>query len=139
MEMNIWLCLLGLGEVITILLGELLLHHLNSTWQVFLIIFCFLLLLSAVLFWVCLDEMPIEYEEGGTLCEMVDEKWTIMKEIMKKPNQALVIIESVLFSTFYFTVILWFPYFFSVMGYESYANNIGLTVPLGAIIAPIIF
>ena len=139
MEMNIWLCLLGLGEVITILLGELLLHHLHSTWQVFLIIFCFLLLLSAVLFWVCLDEMPIEYEEGGNLCEMVDEKWTIMKEIMKKPNQALVIIESLLFSTFFFIALLWFPYFFSVLGYESYANNIGLTVPIVAIVAPLIF
>ena len=70
---------------------------------------------------------------------MVDEKWTIMKEIMKKPNQALVIIETLLFNVLFFTTILWFPYFFSVLGYESYANNIALTAPIVAITAPIIF
>ena len=70
---------------------------------------------------------------------MVDEKWSVMKEIMKKPNQALVIIESMLFNGFFATAVLWFPYFFSVMGYESYANSIGLTVPITAIIAPTIF
>ena len=39
--MSIWFSFLLLGEVITILLGDLPLHYFDSTWQVFLIIFCF--------------------------------------------------------------------------------------------------
>ena len=137
--MNIWLCLICLGEVITIFLGDMLLHYLDSTWQVFLIIFCLLLFFSGLLFYCCLDEIPIEYEDEGTLCEMVDEKWTIMKGILTNPNQTLVIIETSLFVSLYYTSILWLPYFFSVLGFEFYANKIGLTVPLVSIVAPILF
>ena len=62
-----------------------------------------------------------------------------MKRILRKPNQALVLTEALLFNVIFYTYLLWFPYFFSVLGYENYANNIVLTVPLVAISCPIIF
>ena len=55
MELNIWQSLLCLGEVIVILLGELLLHYLDSTWPAFLTIFCLLLFLSGLMFYSCLE------------------------------------------------------------------------------------
>ena len=81
----------------------------------------------------------MEYEDEGTLCEMADEKWVIMKGILANPSQILVIIETFLFVSLYYTSILWFPYFFSLLGFESYANKIGLTVPVVSIVAPIVF
>ena len=137
--MNIWFSLLTVCEALAVLLAELLFHHLHSTWQVYLIIFSALLFLSAFLFWLLLDEMPLEYQDEGSFCEQLEEKWAFMKQIMKTPNQSLVLADATFILGLFFITILWFPYYFSAVGLDSYSTNIVLSVTIISIVAPIIF
>ena len=58
-----------LGNVIAILLGELIMNVLGLNWSIYLTIFCFLFFLSGFLCWKYIEEVEIEFEEVENVCE----------------------------------------------------------------------
>lgn len=55
--MSLWVALTSLGEIIGVMIGEVLINQLHLHWQIFLIIFYALLFSSCLIFYVCLDEL----------------------------------------------------------------------------------
>ena len=60
MVLGIWNGLLGLGDVASILLGELVMNIAGWDWSVFILLFTLLLFLSAICFHLFVEECPTE-------------------------------------------------------------------------------
>lgn len=76
------------------------------------------------------DEYPIEYEAADSLTESVKSKLANMKLIFYHPKRAIAVIENVLFIGLYYNMLIWFPYYFTEIGYASYATHLSvITLP----------
>ena len=58
--MAIWNSLLSMGDVASVLLGELLINVAGWDWSVFIPIFTLLLSLSALCFYLTIEECPTQ-------------------------------------------------------------------------------
>ena len=69
---SIWNSFLGMGDVASILLGELVMNQLRWDWSVFILIFTLLLFSSGLLLQLFVDECPMETISSDlTICEKI--------------------------------------------------------------------
>lgn len=108
-----------LGDSLGLLLGFLLLDVEKVDWAVYVLVFAAFLLLSLALFSRNVEEYPVEDEEAefATAWEYVQDKFRNIRSILCDPEKAVAICEFTLISAFYYNIMLWFPYYFTVTGY----------------------
>ena len=119
-----------LGDFSGLYLAELVINMLGFHWATFIVFFSFLLAISVFLVHRYVDEYPIDFEPTNSLKEFVNDKLGNLRLIFCHSKRALAVVEATLLICFYFNILLWFPYYFTSLGYASYATNLSVIAPL---------
>ena len=98
-------------------------------WTVFMVFFSFLLFTSILLVQKYVKEYPIEYKQATSLLESVRNKFGNMKLIFCHTKRMIAVVENVLLLGLFYSILLWFPYYFTEIGYASYAINLSVMTP----------
>ena len=119
-----------MGDFLSLYIAEFIMNILGLHWTAFVVVFSFLLSFSMLLVHRYVEEHPIEYEAAGSLAESVKNKLGNMKLIVCHPKRAMAVAESILFISLYYCILVWFPYYFTEIGYGPYATHLSVIFPL---------
>lgn len=101
-------------------------HTLNLNWAIFLLISCSFLFAVAFLLFFYVAETPAEHPESSSFCEALKEKVEKVKEIFSESARGWLIVEVILTEGMFYNVLLWYPFYFSLISYEQYAFAISV-------------
>ena len=99
-------------------------------WTTFIVFFSFLLSLSTLLVHKYVNEYPIEFEPTNSFQEFISDKLGNMEVILCHPKRAVAVVEATLLVCLYYNILLWFPYYFTSLGYASYATYLSVIATL---------
>ena len=139
MLMNILTGAVSMGEVFCLLLGDALINRLGWSWHTFVLVFSLILFCSTLAFDVGLEELPLETVEESTFCSNLSKQFSNIKEIVSKPNIFFVVLELSLNSNLFYNMVIWYPYFFTVIGFASYAAYLSIIPSLFYFLIPFVF
>ena len=91
-------------------------------WATFIAFFSFLLAMS-VLVHKYVDEYPLDLEPTSSLKEFVNDKVKNLRLVFCHSKRAFAVVEAALLICFYYSILLRFPYYFTSLGYASYATT----------------
>ena len=129
-ELNLFFAIASLGDFFSLYIGELVMNVLGLDWTLFVVCFSLLLCMSIVLVERYMNEYPIEYEPADSLIQSVSGKLGNMKLIFCHYKRLLVVLENMLLIGFYYNILLWYPYYFTEIGYASYTIHLSVITPL---------
>ena len=110
-------------------MAEFIISMLGFHWTVFIVFFSFLLFSSILLVHKYIKEYPIEYELSANLIEAVKNKFGNMKRIFCHQKRMFAVLENVILLGLFYSMLLWFPYYFMEIGYASDAINLSAITP----------
>lgn len=71
--------LFSLGDLSALLFGEIIMNKLNLDWSIYILLTSLIFFFVALLFYLLLEEVPIELENEGTFLENLKEKAQMVK------------------------------------------------------------
>ena len=111
-------------------MGELVMNELKFDWTVFVVSFSLLLGISILLVQKYVKEYPIEYEATASLSEFARDKLENVQLILHHSKRAAVVVQNFFIIGFYYNILLWYPYYFTFIGYGAYATHLSVITPL---------
>ena len=105
----------GLGDALAVLLGEFVLNKLGWDWSLYLLLCCGFLLILAFLSELLLEEVPNNLPEHGTFLDQISENINQVKVLLAEKKNILLTIDFTLQEGLYYNILMWYPYYFTVV------------------------
>ena len=134
--LSVWQVLFLLGDVVSLLLVNWLME-LGLQENYAFLIFVGIYLLAALLQQFVVDERHTLQNQNGL--EYIRQSFRNFRVFFAVPRNLLWCIENCALIIFYFNVMMWAPYYFTKIGFESQTTLISLMFPLLNVISAIIF
>ena len=99
--------------------------------------FILFFLSTALLHHFFIDKVEGRSQEE-TVCEHIVSSYNILKTVYSNPKNLLWQIDNILIGNLYYIVLVWFPYYFSKLGFEKQSSTISIMLPLAACFGTII-
>ena len=124
--MNLVCAITFLGDCFSLYIAELMINVLGLDWTIFIVTFSFLLFTSIMLVHRVVEEYPVQSQPTSSFSEFLADKVENMKLILHHSKRAVAVVENVLVVGLYYNMLLWFPYYFTSIGYASHATNLSV-------------
>ena len=129
-----------MGDVVSILLGELVMNIIGWDWSVFILIFIFLLFLSGLSLHLFVEECPMERDHRNlTTCQKLHEQLNNLQQNFIHLNRFGAILEHAFLTTYYYNLLLWFPFYFTFIHHGQYASYLSIISPICLVIGNAFF
>ena len=129
-----------MGDVASVLLGELVINVAGWNWSVFTLLFTLLLFSSSLLFYLLVEECPMEVDDRSlTTCQKLYEQLNNLKQNFTHSNRLGVILEHAFLAAFYYNLLLWFPFYFNLIDYGRYASYLSIIFPICLVLGNVFF
>ena len=127
----------ALGDILGLLLGDLIINWVNWGWHAFIIFFSSILFLSGLAFYLFLAEIPLERPQQNNCCTELKEQFHQLKIIFRQPNISLLVFEYSMHSCLFYNQLTWYPYFFTVTGLSQWAQLLAIIPSLCCFTTPL--
>ena len=97
------------------LLGHFILNKLGWDWSFYLLLCCGFLFILSFLSEVLLEEVPNSLPEYGTFLDQIKENIDQVKILLAEKKNVLLTIDFTLQEGLYYNILMWYPYYFSVV------------------------
>ena len=135
-ELSLWFIFIFLGDVFAVPFVQWMLE-IGIPWNYAFIIFILFFLSTALLHHFFIDKVEGRSQEE-TVCEHIVSSYNILKTVYSNPKNLLWQIDNILIGNLYYIVLVWFPYYFSKLGFEKQSSTISIMLPLAACFGTII-
>ena len=140
MAIAIWTSSLGMGDVASILLGELMMNVVGWNWSVFILLFALLLFSSGLLLYLFVEECPMQTDgTNRTTCQKLQEQLSNLKQNFTHVNRFGVLLENACITTYYYNLLLWIPFYFTFIHYGQYASYLSIVSPICMVLGNVFF
>ena len=130
-QLSLWFVLTFMGDVVGLLFVQWLLG-MGVHWNYAFMAYTLLFLVTALLHHFFLDEMEVEQGREGTVCDYLGNSFRMVGNFYSKPENLLWLLNNLFMANIYFSVMVWFPYYFAKIGFANQSSIISIMYPITA-------
>ena len=136
---NFWIGLSGLGDALAVLFGQLVLNKLGWDWSLYLLFCCGFLFILSFLSELLLEEVPNNLPQHGTFIDQMHKNIIQVKDLLAVKKNILLTIDFTLQEGLYYNILMWYPYYFTVVSLNQYGAYITILFPFCYLIGQFLF